>query len=516
MARARRRRTPRFTSTSARSTRRRTRSPGRCTSAAGAASTSSRNRRASRSSTATGRRTSTSASRSGRRTARRRCTSPPPSAGRRWMPASPAACRRRARARDGRRRGAHARRGLRRARDHRRRRAEGRRRGREPDVVAGLDLTRVRPRVVVVEGVAPVVGKQRATRPCGCSSPRATRTACSTGSTITSPANPGSWRPSRVPASPVDGLRPGDRAAYEAAIADVRVTARRAPRREPAAATRSSLPSRRPRRSGRRTPALRVVEQKTRARAASAPRSTSTCRPRRRSTRSPRCPSSIGHRGPRGSPTRLRRRPRTDIVAGLYRSRAGRRPDPEGLRSWSETLAGGADPLLLAEALAGSEEAPGLSTRGSDEGSSVRSPPCARAGRSRSSARPRRCRVVRSRRARSSRRSSSVPSTASASGARRRTTSSVAEVGEPARPASGGSCSSARSPAGQGLARAVRFAPRTAARAAAWFILGRRDAVRIVRDRVLAVEQQQVGALVALASESGRVRSSRSPAASRP
>ncbi len=370
--------------------------------------------------------------------------------------------------------------------------------GREPEVIAGLDLTRVRPRVVVVEGVAPVIGMA--------AGDEAVRLLVAAGYThcmfdglnhyLTCEA--GLVEALSVPANPVDGyvraIVPhfeAALAAYEAQVAELLDANRRL---DAVVTAQQATETERAHDTG-----LRVVEQETRAarKRATFVGHLSSAPPIDALTD---MPSSTGIAVLRVADA-LREAAPADVVAGLYRAVLGRRPDPEGLRSWAETLADGADPLLLAEALAGSEEARALN-----------------AGQRRGVERE--IAALRARRALAELGDvSSLPGGSFTEGQVEeeilvRAVYRVCLGRLPSDDELAAEVANLRGGVGRELfIRAFASRPgawrglfgthRGGLRARAWYVLGRRDATRIVRDRVLAVEQQQVGALVALASESG-------------
>ena len=209
------------TSTSAHSTRRRTRSRGRSTSAAGAASTSNPSRRGWRRSSGTVPRTSTSASPSARRTGPRRSTSPTSAAGRRSTTRSQAPSRIPAstveqtavevRTLDS----IFAEHGIT-AVDVLKVDVEGA----EPAVFAGLDLDAVRPRVIVVEGVAPKVGRQAGDEAVAMLVEAGYKHCMFDGLNHYLTSDPDLAYDLSVPANPLDDYVPHAIVRYEAAIAD--------------------------------------------------------------------------------------------------------------------------------------------------------------------------------------------------------------------------------------------------------------------------------------------------------
>ncbi len=227
--------------------------------------------------------------------------------------------------------------------------------GREPDVIAGLDFVRVRPRVVIIEGVAPIVGKAAGDDAVRIVVDAGYAHCMFDGLNHYLTCEPGLVEALSVPANPVDGYVRAAITWYEDAVDGYKHQVGELQKavtwlEESAEAHRAAeepLPPPEPVRLV--APEVRAANKKAtfEANLALLPwvDDLPELRVGERAIRRARVSDALSERLP------------ADIVAALYAAILDRTPDPQGLRGWSASLADGMHPLALALVLSATDEA---------------------------------------------------------------------------------------------------------------------------------------------------------------
>jgi FkbM family methyltransferase len=222
--------------------------------------------------------------------------------------------------------------------------------GNEPDVIRGVDLTRVRPTVIVVEGVAPEVGRRAGDEAVALLRAAGYTHCMFDGLNHYLTCDPALVDALSVPANPFDAYvraavapEPAADAVEQATAADER-DAGEPPPPDPLEALRAAYPAVRhvpadERRARRRAAVTQLLRRP--------PDPAGLADTRRRPTDdlAARLADAVAERDPEL------------LIAGIYRVVLRREAEPDGIRSWQGVLASGVAPIEIARIMAESPEA---------------------------------------------------------------------------------------------------------------------------------------------------------------